>query len=338
MSIYIDQFFKALSERFYKENDLSDITASILSSSETFSAAFISFISNGLVPAGPYEVLREFTLDESNRPDFVFMGDRHIILLENKIWDMDYHFPDYRQALTNYLNKNNAFSAYQTTLCLISAHRLSGSDLIQAVKHGFSVVYWDDLSRKLRELVSSATFELDEASLINGYTKYVEEVVRVPDIGRVQFTSESLKSITYMVRLMKTIIRETSHQDFDIQLDARGGRIPSELSAGTSYSIQKISDASKVFANFYLQYEYKGRPSILIDLPMDWNPNFNSKILLIKSPDFDFELPNIKNREGCAFILKKDRYDDFLTADQANQKQILKDFFDSVNGVIESYL
>jgi len=340
----LERFFACLSERMYKENDLSDITYALINTSEDFKRIFISFITKSgkkQAQCANYEVSREFPLDDRNRPDFLFIGGNEAILLENKVWDRDYHFKDYSDALLNQMSSHMQYQAYHPLKALISAHILGNQDIQSGKNHGFEISYWHDFIALLKDEIAKGAFAAnkykdDQKDLINGYVKYLEEVVKVPEIGRIQFTKETLKSIIDLSALMKLIVRQHHSQNYDYELTSANTKLNTGNSTGIAYIITKNGSNKRAFVNFYLQYDYKGSPAIIIDLPLNVNKDINDRITSTSTGTYVFEGQNLEPKEGCAFIMAD--IEGFLESDKKGQEQKIKDFFQEANGAIEKYI
>lgn len=106
-STSIEKFFRELSRRMYKENDLSDMVYALCRSNSDFMQFFLNFIFGvGKLNATDFRIEREVSF-ENDRPDFVLTkkdsGERYFI--EVKIGDRSQHFAQYSKRLKN-LNEN----------------------------------------------------------------------------------------------------------------------------------------------------------------------------------------------------------------------------------------
>lgn len=107
------KFFTALSERAYKENDLSDVTYAMCESDICFKQFFLDFFfDKGKLDASSTSIEREHSTDWG-RPDFWIRGkDGTLYIVEVKIWDGNHHFDQYydilagNNALKDSLEKN----------------------------------------------------------------------------------------------------------------------------------------------------------------------------------------------------------------------------------------
>ncbi|MBO5939573.1 MAG: hypothetical protein J6R18_00050, partial [Kiritimatiellae bacterium] len=98
----LTKFFEALSERAYKENDLSDVTYALCESDSCFRQFFINFFFKNHHPkidASKVVITREFST-EWGRPDFYIRDNNGtLFIVEVKIWDGNHHFEQYNKIL-----------------------------------------------------------------------------------------------------------------------------------------------------------------------------------------------------------------------------------------------
>jgi hypothetical protein len=101
MNEQFQQFFTELAQRFCNENDLSDFTYVALEVIPEFKKDFVRFFHPSLeIGNDEIQVVREFTLEStdeqpSSRPDFLLRCGSWDLIVENKIWDRNYHFDQY---------------------------------------------------------------------------------------------------------------------------------------------------------------------------------------------------------------------------------------------------
>lgn len=95
----LNKFFKALSERAYKENDLSDVTYSMCESNKVFRQFFLNFFFWSFnINAEAVTITRE-EKTEWGRPDFYIRRGDELFIVEVKIWDGNHHFEQYKGIL-----------------------------------------------------------------------------------------------------------------------------------------------------------------------------------------------------------------------------------------------
>src|SRR6266536_5427995 len=91
------RFFKTLARRFRNETHLSDMTYTTIQVIPRFRDDFIHYFFDHLDTNESIEVKREHRLPGGGQPDFVFVAQSWDLIVENKIWDKEYH-PEYGKA------------------------------------------------------------------------------------------------------------------------------------------------------------------------------------------------------------------------------------------------
>lgn len=108
---FITAFFKELSRRKYKENDLSDVVYALCRSNAGFCQFFLDFVfGEGVISACNSRIDREVSY-ATGRPDFVIWSGDKTYFIEIKIGDRSHHLTQYESQLRN-LNKTNDGSFY----------------------------------------------------------------------------------------------------------------------------------------------------------------------------------------------------------------------------------
>lgn len=97
----ISKFFTALSERAYKENDLSDITYAMCEADPVFKQFFLDFFfEDQELKAEDCSITREVAYPDRARPDLVVREKNGgVYFVEVKIWDGNHHFAQYASTL-----------------------------------------------------------------------------------------------------------------------------------------------------------------------------------------------------------------------------------------------
>lgn len=97
----LNRFFTALSERMYKENNLSDVTYALCEADVKFRQFFLDFFfRDARLKAGEVTIERETSFKNSGRPDFcIWTRDGGLYVVEVKIYDGNHHFGQYRDIL-----------------------------------------------------------------------------------------------------------------------------------------------------------------------------------------------------------------------------------------------
>lgn len=169
------RFFRILSERFSRENDLSDVVYTLCESNPVFRQFFLDFLFKGEDLDGENVVIhREISYDGS-RPDFVIKGQGCTYFVEVKIWDATHHFKQYADTLQSHEKAGEKVGFAYITNYTINEALLSQDDLdvYKSMNAKGRVKTWkalrDELKRKNTELCD-----------ICGFIEYCEKVC--PDI------------------------------------------------------------------------------------------------------------------------------------------------------------
>ena len=173
------RFFKELSQRMYKENDLSDIIYALCESNLQFKQFFLDFFfkDKGLMAAN-VTLEREVQYEDGSRPDFVIrrLKDREeeVFFVENKIWDRSHHFAQYIKTLKS---KDN--------LGYITNYPVNEQDLDSANRQAFNSIKNKDNRIKrwhqFRKELAAKAEDINEQSWatsedIQGFLAYCEEI------------------------------------------------------------------------------------------------------------------------------------------------------------------
>lgn len=97
----LNRFFTALSERMYKENNLSDVTYALCEADVKFRQFFLDFFFHAAqLRASEVTIERETCFKRSGRPDFcIWTRDGGLYIVEVKIYDGNHHFSQYHGIL-----------------------------------------------------------------------------------------------------------------------------------------------------------------------------------------------------------------------------------------------
>lgn len=172
-------FFTALSERAYKENDLSDVTYALLEANKAFRQFFLDFFfpHEGLV--GEKVVIeREHVLGDS-RPDFWIRSGNEVYLVEVKIWDGGHHFEQYHKILGEEGAKDGRWArlGYIANYSLRDVNVCEDGTSRKASELGCGLHTWEEFAKRL---------ESDDCSgdpLVQGYLDYLKRVCPYDDFN-----------------------------------------------------------------------------------------------------------------------------------------------------------
>ena len=173
----ITKFFEALSERAYKENNLSDVTYAMCEADLKFRKFFLDFFfKDAHLDASKVTIEREHS-ETNGRPDFwIKTAEGTPYIVEVKIWDRNHHFDDYFKILRESAIDNATDSEVWRRLGYIANY--------ESVKDVEVLI--DDKRGKAKDLCRVATWKkfheaLQEANyfehpVISAYASYLKRV------------------------------------------------------------------------------------------------------------------------------------------------------------------
>lgn len=195
-------FFATLSERFSKENDLSDVTYTMCMASDFFKERFIHFFFPDVDISHIY-IEREKAQDDS-RPDFYLESGDDIYLIECKIYDKNQHFEQYISR----------FHISPKQLGYITNYKL--------LKQGFETKTWAEFKRYLEKEVIPE----NEEDLINGYIEYLTRVCSITNITS-KMTLSGMNSLYTFYTSLSDVVSVSNEQfdskEYDSRRDTNGG-------------------------------------------------------------------------------------------------------------------
>ena len=319
----IDELFKVMSDRFQSENDFSDIFSAILRSNRKLSLHFLSgFFKLDFHRDEMIEITREYHIDQKNRVDFRFNIGNFIFLLENKLWDTDYHIESYTSAVKmNHVLDENGFKIVK--LGLIVNHSIDSHSHRLANKRGWVVRTWTDWEESLQ------LFKKDlNDPILDGFHFYLRSVCMMKEMKRITWNNEALLSIFYFNNLIESIIRNgTVHNQFEFGYYA-AQRSTGHAWSGHYYTLKYTVNSKSVWPFFGIVYH--PNPRIVINLDSDWHDKSlleKFKMDTLSNSPYEF----VKDHDGVGFFLKNEIFKKFSISDKQEQKQLLTAFFNFVN-------
>ncbi len=182
----LESFFNHLSNRFYKENALSDITWAMCMSSEIFKVNFMKFFfdEDNFIQL---EIIREYSKGNS-RPDFWIKTESNEYLIEVKIHDKNHHFEQYDYDFPN--AKKGYIANYQ----------------IENIE-GYSIKNWREFIDWFKNEVLKGHENIPEKDLllINGYFSYLTSVCSIINYEKMNLSN--LKSLYHFNLMINEIIK-----------------------------------------------------------------------------------------------------------------------------------
>ena len=193
MNSMTEQFFDALSSRFGNENDLSDITWSMVQASPVFKKEWIHFFFRELCVEQIGSIEREVTdyKGMGSRADFViYTFSRECYVIEVKKGDRSHHFGQYDKAygipkdhlgyITNYPHK----------------------------EAGYEVKEWKEFHNHLKSLLNTIA-DNEERVLIEGYCTYLETTCCIMTVKNI-IDIEKTSSLYDLIKAFKSIIEKST--------------------------------------------------------------------------------------------------------------------------------
>jgi len=198
----MDIFFDKLSERKYKENDLSDLTWAICYQNKTFNIFFISYCFDK-----EFKTIRNFDREfpkNKSRLDFHFLSNDFSndkeYLIEVKIYDKI---------------KKQQINKYKKIFPNAERSIITNYNLKQ--EKGYKTVTWKGFIKEL-EIEMHKNKELDN-NLINGYLKYLKNTTNYYEETIMNFTK--INSLNKFFYISKNIFEKKFSENIDINVDKR---------------------------------------------------------------------------------------------------------------------
>lgn len=328
------EFLSYLSERFYKENDLSDITAAMIKSVPGFGKCFFKLF-NACCPDAPVDVFREVRLDDGYRIDLVLICGNNALYIENKIFDMNYHFDTYPQRI-----KADAVRRILTgeiSMGLISNHHLNNSDYLKARNANFKIKYWEDLVNYLDAEYKYETDEFKKA-MVKGYIKYVKGVCSMVDLNKVDV--EGIKYAFFLKTMLLDVIQNNCSIDgFYCKYYPHGiNRASGDNYFGVYYELAPETEmpnakSAWVFIGVFFNENKGYAPSIVSWLDYEWNKEIISKMKRNGINTHSY-YDNEWEEDDIVFSMPQELFEEFQNSNESKQVSILGNFYTQVNQAI----
>jgi len=320
-NVLLEGIFRDLGKRLTKENHLSDITWALANNIEEFRKLFMDLFKFEATGQDPVGLEREKMLENGSRPDFLLdLGDRYL-LIENKIYDRNYHFDQYSGPLDG--KKKGTFG-------IIINHKMDEVWRQKATSHNFMVLTWKDVIDQIKR----THFSSEARPYMNAYVNYIVEVCSIMEIKEIRF--EKLNSLTYFVNLIKKIISEFEGDGVEIDL------YPAQRAFGSSWSGQyfiiKRKGSQKAIYPFWGIYYGEDPPCIFFAFEKDWCKDIYLKYKDKKMKKEIFYIETYAAEPQIEFILNDEKFDKFEKGGLDLQEEILKDFFQKVIAEVARYL
>lgn len=212
----IFSFFTTLSDRLYKENDLSDVTYAMCESDECFKQFFLDFFfPNAKLDASSVTIEREHVTQGNGRPDFwIIVPNDKPYIVEVKIWDGNHHFEQYYNELNDW-----SHLGYIANYDLNSVDVKCNNENKKAGDIGCRLAIWKDFVNALEQ------YQFFNDSSIEAYAKFVKRVCPFDDFNleKVEVSLEDFKAISRFIKKIDKTIEDVKIQLGDLKIQIYTG-------------------------------------------------------------------------------------------------------------------
>ena len=299
-----DQFFKTLVRRLRNETHLSDITYTAIELIPGFKKDFIRYFFEDLNTDEEIEVMREFRMPSGDgQPDSRFRAESWDLIVENKIWDRNYHFSQYGLAP---LEAGRPLPR----VGLIANHRV-------AVPKTWEFRHWmnfvDEFSKK-----DYGQFR----AVFDAYLSYVKEICTVAEFKRFTFVPDSLFALTHFVRMAERALQNTSSASYELTIKPNHKWSFGDSWAGHWFELKPINSENTL--NLFFGVDFRDEPdspAITVDVHKGENPLYFNAIAKapLKSPSFEKKVR--KEDEIVQMRIPTEEFN-FLNADPSKEDQL----------------
>lgn len=218
----VSKFFTALSERAYKENDLSDVTYAMCEADLSFRQFFLDFFFPSQLNASEVTIQREHSTD-CGRPDFwIRTKDNKLYIVEVKIWDGSHHFEQYFDILKGEKELGNLqdgdkigvwcrlgyIANYEIKYEVQEAYKVCGKGV---AKDLCSVRTWEEFSEELKKYQSL------NSPLVEAYAAYLARVCPYDDFSVEQNWKISIDDFKFIKELDAAILTVVSNEKLGLK-------------------------------------------------------------------------------------------------------------------------
>lgn len=307
----IEEIFKILSERFYNENCLSDITYAMAKTDTNFMKVFMGQFDFDFKIDKPWEMYREYTAD-SCRVDFGIEQNGKLFIIENKINDQNNHFEQYR----------NCQKFFEAERGFIANYRIDDE---LAKKYGFTCVTWGDFIKVLESAVTKEDDVNESATMYRAYIAYVRKVCEIIDMKDMRL--DNIVSLYYFNNIIKQTIQSPGN-GYDYWLYNQG-KACAEGYSGSYFCLRKKNSGDIDYPWFGIWYD-KPEPVIGISFWKGWCPKIYENYIIKEIGGTYFAKPFIDEKNTLVFTINEETLKEFRTASIERQREILQKYFSEV--------
>lgn len=313
------KFFNKLSERKYKENDLSDVTWALCESCPEFKHTFLTFFFPHRTDFSTAFLVREFTYGNC-RPDFYFEIENETFVIEVKKYDMVDHFEEYRNVVKpthfgwianypvrkapDYVNTRTWRAFAETVSALVNHNKLQ----------------WDD----------------EVISLITGYHSYLSKVCNIINLKKMNLAE--ISNLYHFNILLEEIV-SSNRTELECEI-YKGSNPHTRERNGVYFTIAKDDDAKNWVTPWFGIYFNEDPPIVCIGFGKNDCNSVYEGLRTIPAQKGQLFEEWYDDREGTFwFHLTPMKFNEFNQATDVNQQRdILSAYFQEVLSVVKQFL
>jgi hypothetical protein len=317
--------FGNLGKRLYNENNLSDMTWAMAKSNTEFMKCFMEFFDfHDFTLDVPWDIRREQE-SEGNRPDFTVNQGVKQFIIENKIGDTNYHFPEYAEQ----------FPA--ASRAFISDYNLGADGTRAAASNGFCVRTWQQFIDCLKDAEARGTFDKDN-NVVAAYIAYVKEVCTIVELTKPARRIEQLGGLHSVTKLIQWTIKNFHKDGFTCDLYENskyvGDRAFNENYSGQYAELTHVESNTFLYPLIGIWYdEASDRSALCIWFEKDWNGSLYGKYKDKEPTSRLYEYTKSEDGEEGSWLefrLRHEKFIEFAGAPLEDQKKLLAQFLDAV--------
>lgn len=309
--ITLSILLEKLADRFHSENDISDITYTLLQTDNEFKKMFLKYIFKDLEIEEIQYIQRELPEDNS-RPDFVIGTSTKRYLIEVKKYDKNHHFDQYVQSFPEYER------AYITNYEI--------EEMKEEYKDKYFFYTWKEIYDHLCKQNNNPKNET-----IQGYTKYLEKVCNFMEINDMRFGN------LYNLAQFNVYVKEITENKYgNLILSPYDTKYNySSTYSGTYFSLKKENTQKCIYPWFGVYYK-DSIPIIgfTMEFAKGWCGLLKESRDQIYSELKKLEYGKIESEKDVNAIyvsLKEEKFNELQNTDDIlKQKKILQEFLKEV--------
>lgn len=305
----INIFFDKLGDRFYKENNLSDITWALAESNEAFKTLFLKFFFTQYESFRQIEIFKREHSNGDCRPDFYISTPDFEYVIECKIDDRNHHFEHYRNQFPN------AKFGY------IANYKLPPVT-------GFEIRTWNEFKNYLK---NTAETHLDDNTkiVLQSYIVYLTKVCSLIELKKMNLSN--LTSLYQFNQLIKKVITSVENVEANIE---NSSKPCDHKRCGYYFKVKSEDGGTNVCPWIGIWYEGE-KPLVYIEFGIGWcKPIYEKRKVLLLETGETFMPPyeDHHNEPALCFQMKDEVFAQFNseTATVEDQERIVRVFLTEV--------